>query len=571
MNCFQDQRESVILRILLPLVFLVAVSVSQAAPPSPRIFFSDLESGPNRGGENDKGAFVTLYGKNFGATRGTCGVSVGGGAVETYPVWSDEKIAFQLGPKAQSGEIVVQCSEVKSNGVPFAVRPGRIFFVAKTGSDSNAGSFEHPWASLVKAKNSMKAGDITYALDGVAQTNMDNYGAALNIEGGGEPGRPLAIVAYPGAVVTLGSDAGPPMALRVPNTGRATYAVHWVIAGLHIVGQVAAINLGGAVTPSAQDWRIVGNDMTCPNGSGPAACAGTSRAAHVKFLGNTVHDVGGPAASKLYHGVYFGTDSNHIEVGWNHIYNIQGCRGIQFHSSPVTRDGTTGGNQYDLLVHDNLIHDVRCDAINFATVDPSHGPVEAFNNVIYRVGTGPHPENGQADYACFYVAGTTNAGPVGSGEVKIYNNTCFDAGKVDSLYGGAGLISGPIAGSNINVNYQNNLFYSVDGESYISPATLAMGGGLHITGSNNVWFGNGSAPNGTKLTGSLSSDPLFVNAQAADFHLRPGSPAVRAGAKVSLATDHDGWIRPAGAAPDIGAFQFVPPAMSPPPGRSSKR
>ncbi len=31
-----------------------------------RLFFSDLESGPNTGGQNGKGAFVTLYGNGFG-------------------------------------------------------------------------------------------------------------------------------------------------------------------------------------------------------------------------------------------------------------------------------------------------------------------------------------------------------------------------------------------------------------------------------------------------------------------------------------------------------------------------
>ena len=68
---------------------------AQAAPP--RIFFSDLESGPNTGGQNNNGVWVTIWGKGFGATQGTSTVTVGGGAVANYPLWSDGKIIFQLG------------------------------------------------------------------------------------------------------------------------------------------------------------------------------------------------------------------------------------------------------------------------------------------------------------------------------------------------------------------------------------------------------------------------------------------------------------------------------------------
>src|SRR6476646_6620746 len=34
------------------------------------IFYSDLTSGPNSGGENDKGAYVTIWGNGFGASQG---------------------------------------------------------------------------------------------------------------------------------------------------------------------------------------------------------------------------------------------------------------------------------------------------------------------------------------------------------------------------------------------------------------------------------------------------------------------------------------------------------------------
>src|SRR6516225_4430367 len=91
-------------------VLLLLASLAWSLPPSPRIFYSDLESGPNTGGQQDKGAFVTIYGKGFGAARGDSTVSVGGKPVAGYPIWTDSKITFQLGAAAVTGNIVVTVS-----------------------------------------------------------------------------------------------------------------------------------------------------------------------------------------------------------------------------------------------------------------------------------------------------------------------------------------------------------------------------------------------------------------------------------------------------------------------------
>src|SRR5260370_319518 len=58
---------------------------------SPRIFYSDLESGPNTGGQGGFGAFVTIYGKGFGATQGSSVVTIGGVAAQKYLIWSDRQ------------------------------------------------------------------------------------------------------------------------------------------------------------------------------------------------------------------------------------------------------------------------------------------------------------------------------------------------------------------------------------------------------------------------------------------------------------------------------------------------
>jgi uncharacterized protein (TIGR03437 family) len=523
----------------------------------PRIFFSDLESGPNTGGANNQGVYVTLFGRNFGANRGSSRVTAGGGEASAYPLWTDAKITFQLGPAARTGDITVATANGTSNPAPFTVRDGEIFFVSPSGNDNQDGSFSRPWRTIVKAKNTMQAGATTYLMDGVSQTTEEAYSAAVSIERGGVAGRPMALVAYPGARVTIGSETLE-MGLRIPNISEAAAADFWVISQLSFRGGVSAVSLEG---PNPSNWRVVGNDISCPAGDGQTGCFVAALASNVRLLGNEVHHTGRRGASKQYHAVYFTTDSNHIEAGWNSIHDNNTCRAIQFHSSPLCvpdcgpRD-TTGLNQYDLKVHDNLIRGDACDGINFATVDPSKGTVEACNNVIVRAGAGPHPPDGSANYACIYVAGGTNTGPDGAGNVEVYNNTCYDFGAVDPSFVDAGGFMRGDGSPRLILNLRNNIAYALNRQAYVrGPDNL-------IRGANNLWFGNGPGP--AWLQNNVNADPLFVSPAQFDFRLRAGSPAIDAGVATGLTTDFDGAPRPQGRATDLGAFEYGSGAAPPP-------
>src|SRR4029077_6404436 len=325
------------MRVLPRLLFflLLVLPPYLSAQSSPRIFFSDLESGPNRGGQNNNGVWVTIWGNGFGAERGRSTVTVGGGAAAEYPIWTDTKIPFQLRPAARTGDIVVSvrataesgagigqpsgqsspksanfpssnksgpgdaaprsgAARSGSNGLPFAVRAGKIFFVATDGNDRHNGRFGSPWRTIVHAKDSMSAGDTTYIGNGVTQNKEDSYTAYLSMDrdGGGNSGKPAApkaLVAYRGAAVPVGVGGGLEFGIRTPNIrARADY---WVISQLHIIGGRQAMDL------SATGWQIGGNQMEWPGADGQEGCVETSQSSRVRFYGNEVYNAGAAPAS----------------------------------------------------------------------------------------------------------------------------------------------------------------------------------------------------------------------------------------------------------------------------------
>ena len=542
---------------LLAVSLLVGTVLSFAQTVAPNIFYSDLEAGPSTGGENNLGAYVTIYGKNFGVSRGSSTVTIGGGAAAGYTSWSDTKVVFQLGSAAQTGNIVVNTANGSSNGLPFTVRAGSIFFISTSGSDSNPGTFASPWKSLLKARD-MKEGDVTYAMNGTSQTSDDGSGfAAAFTLGKNDCGTvPRALVAYPGATVTIGTISGPSIAIRssAPSVRGGLCAGAWVFAGLTLRGTVSAMDMQGLIGIPANNFRFVANDMSCPNGNGATACAGTARINGIKMYGNNIHDTGTANASALYHGIYFGTDSNHIDFGWNTVANVHGCRGIQVHSSD-------GNNQFDIKIHDSVIHDTQCDAIILASVDPSKGPVEIYNNLIYNAGIGPNNPEGSGGWTCLQAPGYGFNNTPASGTVEIYHNTMYNCGTfANPPYPGSigGLLVANVS-PNFRVRLRNNIIHSAPGRPYM---IIYKGVGqicgdteacVATNGSNNLFFGNGPPPGNPFLTADVNSDPLFVNASGANFHLQSGSPAKGAGVNTGLPYDFDGVPRTPTI--DIGALQ----------------
>jgi parallel beta-helix repeat protein len=149
----------------------------------------------------------------------------------------------------------------------------------------------------------------------------------------------------------------------------------------------------------------------------------------------------------------------------------------------------------------------------------------------------------------------------------IRNNTVYNNGYVGiGMYLGSGSVAynNLVYGNGSDGFKTNGSAYGIYNNTIYNNAGWAINfnaNGGH-TARNNIFYQNSSGGvNNTSnhtLSNNLTSNPSFINAGAANFHLQSGSSAINAGITVGVVTtDFDAVARPQGAAYDIGAFEFV--------------
>jgi parallel beta-helix repeat protein len=141
---------------------------------------------------------------------------------------------------------------------------------------------------------------------------------------------------------------------------------------------------------------------------------------------------------------------------------------------------------------------------------------------------------------------------------------------------GNGLTVAGLAGATAIVDVVNSIV--TGGQIGFFTATPDSGTTNVTVTSSDVWGNSSSNYFGpVVVNGSISVDPKYVNASGGDFRLQAGSPCIDTGtadgapisdfAFVSRPQDGDGV---AGAAFDMGAFEFVPPKPAPMGGGAAK-
>ncbi len=363
-----------------PFLLSALLLFALTAKAAPVLFFSDLESGPKAGGENNKGVYVCVFGTGFGATRGTSHISVGSSDVDNYPVWGSDwlgyqKSCFQLGAAVSTGNIVMTTNDGVSNGLPFTVRSGNIYFVSTAGNDSANGSFATPWLTPLHAKGTIANGDTIYLRAGsYGGTTLDSGDGASSLYMSGNSGTalaPKAMLGYPGETATIACSKPSSQCDTIRSAGAASS--YWTFAELDLTSVldgfthyiIAWENGGGG-----DGIRWVGNKI---HGAFAVNVVWQGSTDVFNFLGNDDYEywsvAEGAGSNERGYGIYFGgygTQQN-VNVLHNRFKNTQGFgRGNPDTFNEHVSTATTAGTAVTWVSGDKFAAEMVGHGINFA-------------------------------------------------------------------------------------------------------------------------------------------------------------------------------------------------------------
>ncbi len=551
------------------------LNISPPVMPSgaPQVLYTDIVAGPVAGGENNKGAYLSLFGKNFGSTGlgSTVKVYINNVEVDNYRYGASkgrsdiQQITVQVGALGNPASGVALPIKVVVNGVSsntdqtFTVQPGGFLFVDPvSGNDSTAvkNDITHPWKN-VQTSSGYDSGAIgktvpgdtivlrggNYTGDGWDGYWLKFYNFAGNAPTGAAGHGYIAVLGYPTETIYI-HPTSPTNYGVISGGGSAYHASYIVIANVKVEGGSSGnttFHDGPVNLQVLSDyWRVVNNELLSPYAPFDAKAGGIAGdGRYDKFLGNNIHDTGEDQSNsnEENHGIYIDA-GNDYEVAYNVIHDIPGGSAFQtFNSSGTTSD------IHNVLIHHNLIYNVTNPhgkhGINIG--DTSSTGFAVYDNILYHIARGGIRFNTQDLHGC-----------------KIYNNTLYDIG----FYNNSPLYTPIMSDWNLPsdaLDVKNNIIWPSSGIAY-------TGGAVGVdnsngTFSNNLWYGgSGSSPSfdGTKVT----ANPQFSNAAGGDFHLQSSSPAIDKGnSAVSGLVTNDFDIttsRPQGTAYDIGAFEYAP-------------
>jgi len=548
---------------------------------SPELDFSDLVTGPNTGNTDTSlgqtsgvdGAIVTIWGKNLGSTQGSSQVLFNGTSARVYS-WGNaiapanlyarhhmQMIIFQIpgsAPITGSGITVVVNGQT-SNPLPFTVSTGHIYYISILGNDNNPGIFLSPWQTLIKARNVAAPGDIFYAENGVSQTTVDpdntDWSTALLLTSSGTYQQPVALIAYPGATVTIGS-----LSVMAGMQGGESF---WVFSRLNLMaGQ--SLHEGQLSTAEAvsvgDGGRVVGNYVMAPLlNSATGAVVSSGIGSNIFILGNEMTQVGIPGAQKQTHVVYLSSNrtnsgpqqpesANH-EVGWNYFHDNYAPRTINIYSEDALSAFLSGNK-----VHDNIIINQEGGGMLIGRMITGNNWY--YNNVVANAGLGPEPFNNNLEtHIGVELDPAGVAGVFPQTDLYFYNNTVYGCGFSQAASGTTSEGNISILGTNsFNLHFYNNIIYST-GNPYLATASsdstpLGQFG-------NNIWFGDGAAPSWD--SSSYSINPGFEDPSNFDFHLTQDSTAAEDGNSLVsdvVTKDFDSTPLPDNNDYNIGAYMY---------------
>lgn len=496
---------------------------------APAIFFTDVTAGPTTTGPNNAGVPIAIFGKGFGAARGTSTVTINGNEVARYLVWGEnnannamlDMIVVQPGANVTSGPMVVNVNGTSSNSEhTFAPTGGTVYYVAPGGSDSASCTEAQPCATVLHATtNVMKPGDAVL-LRGGPMNDDEVWIRAVN-GNSGEPAKPKIIRNYPGEAPEFGKGARPFI----------VDADYITVSGVEFKnGKPLVVGF-----ETSRGNRMVNNTFRGTIGFDAIGTHGDD----ILLAGNDC-DVAASTVGTQGHCYYISNGSN-IRL----LYNIgRGAPGYGIHIFDQLRST----NDYKRVISNVLVEG------NWLASSPERsGLIVAMSDE----GALGNYIDGVTIRNNIFVANNFAGIAVGGvvRNVRIYHNTFYRNGRQGITLYDEATVDGVDIVNNLfdqtsNTNCQSNCSWYAD--AHIQKGARSK----NVTITNNHYTPGTPIVLGASDGAASTGDPGFINGAASNFDLAAASTAIDKGATLPAVTrDFYGRPRPIGTKPDAGAFE----------------
>ena len=528
---------TVMLAVVLLTVLGACFSDPGPVPPPvagmvPAVLFMDVTAGPNIGGPDNLGVPITIFGKGFGASRGSASVTIGGTEVARYLIWGQnnarnphlDMIVVQPGPDVTGGPVIVRVNGRSSNADQvFTVNTGKVYAIAKNGADSNPCSLESPCATVLHVAGSlMKPGDTVLVRGG------DYLESEIWIRGdqnqSGTEANPKVIRNYPGENVIFSNAARP----FIVDADFIT------VSGLQFKNGKALSIAAWANRNQRSAWLI--------NNAFQGVIAWDAIGSHGNdhLMAGNVCEVSGSTVGTQGH-CYYVSYGNNVKV----IYNIaSGAPGYGLHVFDQQRSTPDFKRVIsNLLIEGNILKNSTQRSGLIIAMNDEGGYGNQAENIIVRnnvLTTNNH--NGMQIQA-------------NARNVKIYNNTLYQNG-VGGIYVGSGVSTVEVRNNLIHQSPSANCKLNCE---WFAASHVQNVAGAGATVLGNVYLGTPMTLQGTSDAQPIAGTANFVDPAALNFRLLVGSGVIdrASDAGATVPRDADGQSRPQGAGFEPGAFEFI--------------
>ena len=347
---------------------------------------------------------------------------------------------------------------------------GSSFYVSKSGSNSNSGSYTAPWLTIQHAASTVTAGATVYVETGV-------YNESVSFPNSGTASNPITFINYPGQAPVIDG------------------------TGLSVTGTQGLINIINQSYITVNGFAI--RNYTTSNANlTPAGIWITGSGSGVQLLNNLVHNITTTSEKNgnAFGIAVYGTSSTpitNITISGNQVYSLK---------TGESETMNVDGNVTYFTISNNIVHDndnIGIDAIGFEGVGPTgydqakYGEISG--NTVYNI------------------SGINNAGEGDSYDADgLYCDGCayvvFERNTVHNCDLNMEAASEHKGHDASYVTIRNNVFYDANTVGIsIGGYASGVGGSDHVVIVNNSLYNNNTKNQGAEFQIQHNAPPSNGN------------------------------------------------------------